>query len=98
MSVLVTGGAGFIGGNFVLEWLAESDEQVINLDKLACAGNIANLQSLNGDHRRAFVQGNIGDSALVAKLLAKCQPRDIINFAAESHAQGKTFAEGEVFS
>jgi len=85
VSVLVTGGAGFIGSNFVLEWLAESDEQVINLDKLTYAGNIENLQSLNGDQRHVFVQGDIGDSTLVTNLLAKHQPRAIINFAAESH-------------
>jgi dTDP-glucose 4,6-dehydratase len=85
VSILVTGGAGFIGSNFVLEWLAESDEQVINLDKLTYAGNAENLQSLNGDQRHVFVQGDIGDSALLAKLLAQHQPRAIINFAAESH-------------
>ena len=85
MSIVVTGGAGFIGSNFVLEWLAESDEPVINLDKLTYAGNIENLQSLNGDHRHDLVQGDIGDSALVANLLAKHQPRAVINFAAESH-------------
>ena len=85
MSVLVTGGAGFIGSNFVLEWLAASVELVINLDKLTYAGNIENLQSFNGDHRHVFVQGDIGNSALVANLLAKHQPRAIINFAAESH-------------
>jgi dTDP-glucose 4,6-dehydratase len=83
--ILVTGGAGFIGSNFVLDWLARSDELVINLDKLTYAGNIENLQSLNGDHRHVFVQGDIGDSALVANLLAQHQPRAIINFAAESH-------------
>jgi len=85
MSILVTGGAGFIGSNFVLDWLAQSDEHVINLDKLTYAGNLDNLQSLNGDPRHVFVQGDIGDSALVANLLAKHQPRAIINFAAESH-------------
>ncbi len=85
MSILVTGGAGFIGSNFVLDWLAQSDELVINLDKLTYAGNIENLQSLNSDHRHVFVQGDIGDSALVANLLAQHPPRAIINFAAESH-------------
>ena len=83
--ILVTGGAGFIGSNFVLDWLAQSDELVINLDKLTYAGNLENLQSLNGDQRHIFVQGDIGDSALVADLLAKHQPRAIVNFAAESH-------------
>ena len=85
MSILVTGGAGFIGSNFVLDWIAQSNEPVINLDKLTYAGNIENLQSLNGDRRHVFVQGDIGDSALVTSLLAKHQPRAIINFAAESH-------------
>jgi len=85
MSILVTGGAGFIGSNFVLDWLAQSNELVINLDKLTYAGNIDNLQSLSGDPRHLFVQGDIGDSALVANLLAQHQPRAIINFAAESH-------------
>ena len=85
MSILVTGGAGFIGSNFVLDWLAQSDELVINLDKLSYAGNLENLQSLNGDQRHLFVQGDIGDSALVANLLIQHQPRAIINFAAESH-------------
>jgi dTDP-glucose 4,6-dehydratase len=85
MSILVTGGAGFIGSNFVLDWLAQSDEVIINLDKLTYAGNIENLKSLNGDRRHDFVQGDIGDSALVANLLAQHQPRAIINFAAESH-------------
>ena len=83
--ILVTGGAGFIGSNFVLDWLAQSDEPVINLDKLTYAGNRENLQSLNGDPRHVFVQGDIGDSTLVANLLAQHQPRAIVNFAAESH-------------
>jgi dTDP-D-glucose 4,6-dehydratase len=85
MSLLVTGGAGFIGSNFVLDWIAQSNEPVINLDKLTYAGNIENLQSLNGDRRHVFVQGDIGDSALVNGLLAKHQPCAIVNFAAESH-------------
>ncbi len=86
--ILVTGGAGFIGANFVLDWLrtsAESPEGVVNLDKLTYAGNLHNLASLQGDARHVFVQGDIGDSALVARLLAEHQPRAVINFAAESH-------------
>ena len=83
--ILVTGGAGFIGGNFVLDWLAQSDEPVINLDKLTYAGNLENLASLQGDARHVFVQGDIGDGALVARLLAEHRPRAVINFAAESH-------------
>ncbi|NTV88439.1 MAG: dTDP-glucose 4,6-dehydratase, partial [Burkholderiaceae bacterium] len=85
MSILVTGAAGFIGSNFVLDWLAQSDEPVINLDKLTYAGNLENLASLAGDARHVFVQGDIGDSALVAQLLAQHQPRAVLNFAAESH-------------
>lgn len=85
MTILVTGGAGFIGSNFVLDWLATSDEPVINLDKLTYAGNLENLASLDGDARHLFIQGDIGDSALVANLLAEHQPRAILNFAAESH-------------
>ena len=69
--ILVTGGAGFIGSNFVLDWLAQLDETVINLDKLTYAGNLANLSTLDGDKRHVFVKGDIGDSELVAKLLAK---------------------------
>jgi len=83
--ILVTGGAGFIGGNFVLDWLAQSDEAVINLDKLTYAGNLENLASLQGDVRHVFVQGDIGDGALVARLLAEHRPRAVVNFAAESH-------------
>ena len=83
--ILVTGGAGFIGSNFVLDWLAQSDEVVINLDKLTYAGNLENLASLDADNGHVFVKGDIGDSALVAQLLATHQPRAIINFAAESH-------------
>ncbi len=83
--ILVTGGAGFIGANFVLDWLAQSDEPVLNLDKLTYAGNLENLASLRGDARHVFVQGDIGDSALVARLLAEHRPRAVLNFAAESH-------------
>jgi len=85
MTILVTGGAGFIGSNFVLDWLAQSDEPVINLDKLTYAGNLENLASLEGDARHLFIQGDIGDSALLTRLLAEHQPRAILNFAAESH-------------
>ena len=83
--ILVTGGAGFIGANFVLDWLAQSDETVVNLDILTYAGNRENLASLTGDKRQVFVHGDIGDSTLVTGLLMQYQPRAIINFAAESH-------------
>ena len=85
MTVLVTGAAGFIGSNFVLDWLAQSDEPVINLDDLTYAGNLENLASLDGDARHIFVKGSIGDFDLVSKLLAEHQPRAVVNFAAESH-------------
>jgi len=85
LSILVTGGAGFIGSNFVLDWLNQSDEPVINLDKLTYAGNLENLASLQGDPRHIFIRGDIGDAALVPSLLADHKPRAIINFAAESH-------------
>ena len=83
--ILVTGGAGFIGANFVLDWLAQSGEALVNLDALTYAGNRDNLASLAGDERHVFVQGDIGDSTLVARLLAEHRPRAILNFAAESH-------------
>ena len=83
--ILVTGGAGFIGSNFVLDWLAQSDEKIVNLDKLTYAGNLQNLSSLTGDSRHLFVQGDIGDIQLVPQLLKQHQPRAIINLAAESH-------------
>lgn len=85
MSILVTGSAGFIGANFVLDWLAQSDESVISLDKLTYAGNLQNLASLEGDARHVFVKGDIADGALVARLLDEHRPRAVINFAAESH-------------
>lgn len=83
--ILVTGGAGFIGGNFVLDWLAQSDEPVVNLDILSYAGNPETLASLADNPKHIFVHGDIGDAVLVAQLLAKHQPRAILNFAAESH-------------
>ena len=83
--VLVTGAAGFIGSNFVIDWLAQSDEPVINLDALTYAGNLENLASLRGDARHTFVHGDIGDFDLVSRLLAEHQPRAVVNFAAESH-------------
>jgi dTDP-glucose 4,6-dehydratase len=81
---LVTGGAGFIGGNFVLEAVA-SGVRVVNLDALTYAGNLDTLSSLEGNPNHRFVQGDIGDRALVARLLAEHRPSAVVNFAAESH-------------
>lgn len=83
--ILVTGGAGFIGANFVLDWLRHEDEPVLNLDKLTYAGNLENLEDLKDDPRHIFIKGDIGDRELVGKLLALHKPRAIVNFAAESH-------------
>ncbi len=83
--ILVTGGAGFIGANFVLDWRDRCDEPVVNLDKLTYAGNLGNLAPLKGDAKHVFVRGDIGDRALLESLLATHRPRAIINFAAESH-------------
>jgi dTDP-glucose 4,6-dehydratase len=83
--IFVTGGAGFIGANFVLDWLANVDEPVVNIDKLTYAGNLENLASLRADARHIFAQADIGDDQVLAKLLAEHQPRAIVNFAAESH-------------
>ena len=85
MTILVTGGAGFIGANFVLDWLARSDESVVNLDKLTYAGNPQSLQELDGDKRHELVVGDIGDVLLVNDLLKRHRPRAVINLAAESH-------------
>ncbi|MEN9659570.1 MAG: hypothetical protein RL571_3035 [Pseudomonadota bacterium] len=93
--ILVTGGAGFIGGNFVLDWLAQSDEPVINVDKLTYAGNLDTLASLKDDARHIFVRADIGDKAVISELLAKYQPRAVINFAAESHVDRSISCPGE---
>jgi dTDP-glucose 4,6-dehydratase len=85
MTILVTGGAGFIGANFVLDWLAQSDEPVVNLDRLTYAGNPDNLESLDGDTRHHFVRGDINDRGLVDQLFAQHRPRTVVHFAAESH-------------
>ena len=95
MTILVTGGSGFIGANFVLDWMAVSDEPVINLDKLTYAGNPETLASLQGDARHQLVQGDIGDSALVSRLLAVHLPRAVVNFAAESHVDRSIHGPGE---
>jgi dTDP-glucose 4,6-dehydratase len=94
VTILVTGGAGFIGSNFVLDWLAQSDERIVNLDALTYAGNLENLASLSGDARHVFVQGNIGERALVDTLLAEHQPRALLHFAAESHVDRSIHGPG----
>lgn len=83
--ILVTGGAGFIGANFVLDWLARGGEPLVNLDKLTYAGNLENLHSLRDDPRHIFVQGDIADGDLLRELLTQHRPRGVVNFAAESH-------------
>jgi dTDP-glucose 4,6-dehydratase len=93
--ILVTGGAGFIGSNFILDWLMQSDEPVINLDKLTYAGNLENLLSLKNDPRHIFVQGDICDFELVSSLLKQYQPRAVIHFAAESHVDRSILGPGE---
>ena len=92
--ILVTGGAGFIGANFVLDWLAQSDEPVLNLDALTYAGNLGNLRSLEGDARHVFVHGDIADRPLLDRLLAAHRPRAVLHFAAESHVDRSIHGPG----
>ena len=93
--ILVTGGAGFIGSNFILDWIEATGEAVVNLDKLTYAGNLENLVSLKGDTRHVFVRGDINDRELVAILLAGHSPRAIVHFAAESHVDRSIHGPGE---
>ena len=95
MTILVTGGAGFIGSNFVLDWLDTIGERVVNLDALTYAGNLHNLDAIKGDTRHVFVQGDIGDRAGVDRLLAEHRPRAVVNFAAESHVDRSIHGPGE---
>ncbi|MBD5802553.1 dTDP-glucose 4,6-dehydratase [Azoarcus sp. Aa7] len=95
MTILVAGGAGFIGSNFVLDWLVRSNEPVVNLDRLTYAGNLENLVGLQNDARHDFEQGDIGDSALVGRLLAEHRPRAVLNFAAESHVDRSIHGPGD---
>ena len=95
MTILVTGGAGFIGANFVLDWLAQSDELIVNLDKLTYAGNLENLRPLQNDVRHVFVRGDIGDRDCVNALLAQYKPRAVVSFAAESHVDRSIHGPGE---
>ena len=95
MTLLVTGAAGFIGSNFVLDWFQQSDEPVISLDLLTYAGNLQNLAFLRNDSRHRFVRGDIADQVLVGRLLTECRPRAVVNLAAESHVDRSILGPGE---
>ena len=95
MTILVTGAAGFIGSNFVLDWFVQSNEDIISLDLLTYAGNLENLSSLNGNPHHHFIKGNIGDRELVSQLLQKHQVRAVVNFAAESHVDRSIHGPGD---
>ncbi len=95
MTVLITGGAGFIGANFVLDWVAHTSEKIVNLDKLTYAGNLESLALLKHNPQHVFVQGDIGDADLLTRLLAEHQPRAVLNFAAESHVDRSIHGPGD---
>ena len=95
--ILVTGGAGFIGSNFILDWLQNEDEVVINLDALTYAGNIENLESLINDPRYIFIHGNICDKLLVSKIFSTYHPRAVVHFAAETHVDRSIFGPDVFF-
>jgi len=95
MTILVTGAAGFIGSNFVLDWFGHSKEDVVSLDLLTYAGNLENLYSLNNNPQHHFVRGNIGDRELIAELLKKYRLRAVVNFAAESHVDRSIHGPGD---
>ena len=95
--MLVTGGAGFIGSNFIQSWISETGRAVVNLDKLTYAGNLENLQSLRNDPRHNFVKGDIADRELVGKLLSRYQPDAIVHFAAESHVDRSILGNVELY-
>ena len=92
--ILVTGGAGFIGANFVLDWIAATGEPVVNLDALTYAGNLESLKSLDGDTRHIFVKGDISDRPLLDRVFAEHQPRAVVHFAAESHVDRSIHGPG----
>jgi dTDP-glucose 4,6-dehydratase len=94
--ILITGGAGFIGGNFALEWLDNANnENLVNLDKLTYAGNLETLNTIKDDPRYFFYHGDIGDKAFILKILSEHRPLAIINFAAESHVDRSILGPGE---
>lgn len=95
MTIIVTGGAGFIGGNFVLDWLGQYDEKIVNVDKLTYAGNLQTLESVAGNPNYRFVQADIGDRAAIDALLAEEKPRAVLNFAAESHVDRSIHGPGD---
>lgn len=95
MTILVTGGAGFIGSNFILDWFENSQEELINIDKLTYAGNLENLRIIQDNKNYVFIKGCITDQSLISKILNKYNPRLLINFAAESHVDRSIYKPSE---